>query len=330
MPNNLLIYYIWPIQTKQSYFLSFVFSHLKILGFQLERKRCPLYSTQSDKVLSLSFHPTRPWILAGLASGEFKIFDYLRENLIHSLGAHEGAVLGVDFHSSEAIFVTGGEDKVIYGWNYETKTCIFSLKRHTCAVTVVFKSPPPPPPPPPSPWILSASDDSTVCLWNWETQTCVYAWRVGNRPIRCASFVFGGGGLFRAGRDGMLTAAEDDAIRVLDVGCPAYGPLTVQLERFFHGGHGTVNWASIHRNQNLIVSGSKDQVHLWNSRGHTDDVSSVVFHPTKDDIIVSASNDKTLRVWDTKSRAQLHTFHSNNGDRFWSLAAHPHKSLLAA
>lgn len=64
--------------------------------------------------------------------------------------------------------------------------------------------------------------------------------------------------------------------------------------------------------------------------GHTDDVSSVVFHPTKDDIIVSASNDKTLRVWDTKSRAQLHTFHSNNGDRFWSLAAHPHKSLLAA
>uniref|UniRef100_A0A0D3DIA3 Uncharacterized protein n=1 Tax=Brassica oleracea var. oleracea TaxID=109376 RepID=A0A0D3DIA3_BRAOL len=201
----------------------------------LERKRCPLYSTQSDKVLSLSFHPTRPWILAGLASGEFKIFDYLRENLIHSLGAHEGAVLGVDFHSSEAIFVTGGKDKVIYGWNYETKTCIFSLKRHTCAVTV--------------------------------TQTCVYAWRVGNRPIRCASFVFGGGGLFRAGRDGMLTAAEDDAIRVLDVGCPAYGPLTVQLERFFHGGHGTVNWASIHRNQNLIVSGSKDQVHLWNSRG---------------------------------------------------------------
>ncbi|CAN6881488.1 unnamed protein product, partial [Brassica oleracea] len=293
-----LIYYIWPIQTKQSYFLSFVFSHLKILGFQLERKRCPLYSTQSDKVLSLSFHPTRPWILAGLASGEFKIFDYLRENLIHSLGAHEGAVLGVDFHSSEAIFVTGGEDKVIYGWNYETKTCIFSLKRHTCAVTV--------------------------------TQTCVYAWRVGNRPMRCASFVFGGGGLFRAGRDGMLTAAEDDAIRVLDVGCPAYGSLTVQLERFFHGGHGTVNWASIHRNQNLIVSGSKDQVHLWNSRGHTDDVSSVVFHPTKDDIIVSASNDKTLRVWDTKSRAQLHTFHSNNGDRFWSLAAHPHKSLLAA
>ncbi|CAN6916439.1 hypothetical protein YC2023_088338 [Brassica napus] len=299
MPNNLLIYYIWPFrQNTESYFLSFVFSHLKILGFQLERKRCPLYSTQSDKVLSLSFHPTRPWILAGLASVEFKIFDYLRENLIHSLGAHEGAVLGVDFHSSEAIFVTGGEDKVIYGWNYETKTCIFSLKRHTCAVTV--------------------------------TQTCVYAWRVGNRPIRCASFVFGGGGLFRAGRDGMLTAAEDDAIRVLDVGCPAYGPLTVQLERFFHGGHGTVNWASIHRNQNLIVSGSKDQVHLWNSRGHTDDVSSVVFHPTKDDIIVSASNDKTLRVWDTKSRAQLHTFHSNNGDRFWSLAAHPHKSLLAA
>lgn len=63
-------------------------------------------------------------------------------------------------------------------------------------------------------------------------------------------------------------------------------------------------------------------------RGHVNNVSSVLFHP-KQDLIVSDSEDKSLRVWDMSKRVGVQTFRREQ-DRFWILAAHPKINLLAA
>lgn len=63
-------------------------------------------------------------------------------------------------------------------------------------------------------------------------------------------------------------------------------------------------------------------------RGHSSNVSSVMFH-AKHDVIVSNSEDKTIRVWDATKRTEIKTFRREN-DRFWILAAHPETNLLAA
>lgn len=47
------------------------------------------------------------------------------------------------------------------------------------------------------------------------------------------------------------------------------------------------------------------------------------------DLIISDSEDKTIRVWDMSKRAGVQTFRREN-DRFWILAAHPEQNLLAA
>ncbi|KAJ1404216.1 WD40/YVTN repeat-like-containing domain superfamily [Sesbania bispinosa] len=57
-------------------------------------------------------------------------------------------------------------------------------------------------------------------------------------------------------------------------------------------------------------------------------VSCVMFH-AKQDIIVSNSEDKSIRVWDATKRTGIQTFRREH-DRFWILAAHPEMNLLAA
>ena len=63
-------------------------------------------------------------------------------------------------------------------------------------------------------------------------------------------------------------------------------------------------------------------------RGHYNNVSSVVFHP-RQELIISNSEDKTIRVWDMTKRTALQNFRKEH-DRYWVLAAHPELNLFAA
>ena len=57
-------------------------------------------------------------------------------------------------------------------------------------------------------------------------------------------------------------------------------------------------------------------------------VSCVFFH-ARQDVIVSNSEDKSIRVWDATKRTGIQTFRREH-DRFWILTAHPEMNLLAA
>ena len=63
-------------------------------------------------------------------------------------------------------------------------------------------------------------------------------------------------------------------------------------------------------------------------RGHFNNVSCVLFHP-RQELILSNSEDKTIRVWDMSNKSGVQTFRREH-DRFWVLAAHPELNLFAA
>lgn len=63
-------------------------------------------------------------------------------------------------------------------------------------------------------------------------------------------------------------------------------------------------------------------------KGHANNVSCVMFHPRME-ILLSNSEDKTLRVWDLNRRVQIHQQRKDT-DRFWILAAHPSLNYFAA
>ena len=66
--------------------------------------------------------------------------------------ANLGPVRGVNFHETQPLFVSGGDDHKVKVWNYKTKKCQFTLTGHLDYIrTVEFHKE--------LPWICSSSDD---------------------------------------------------------------------------------------------------------------------------------------------------------------------------
>ena len=272
---------------------------------------------------------------------------------------HEGPVRGVDFHKTQPLFVSGGDDYKIKVWNYKLRRCLFTLLGHLDYIrTVQFHHE--------HPWLVSASDDQTIRLWNWQSRTCLSVLAGHNHYVMCAQFhprddlivsasldqtvrVWDTGALFRKGSRG--TPGEDSSSSGGAAGALGRASRSMTADLFPSTGDAVVkyvleghdrgaNWAAFHPTQPLIVSGADDrQVKLWRMsdskawemdtlRGHTNNVSCVLFHP-RHDLVISNSEDKTIRVWDVQKRGCIQTFR-READRFWMLAAHPEQNLLAA
>lgn len=308
------------------------------------------FETKSNRVKGLSFHPTRPWILASLHNGSIQLWDYRMGTLIERFDEHEGPVRGVDFHRSQSLFVSGGDDYKIKVWNYKLRRCVFTLIGHLDYIrTVYFHQE--------SPWIVSASDDQTVRIWNWQNRNCLAV--LTGHSHYCMSATFS------PTEDLVVSASLDQTIRVWDISSlrqksvrpsnvmsqvreqlPAavnadlFGSSDVVVKYVLEGHSRGVNWVSFHPTLPLIVSGADDrQVKLWRMsdtkaweidtfRGHLNNISCAIFHP-RQELVLTNSEDKTIRVWDLNRRTCLHVFRRDS-DRFWILAAHPNINLIAA
>jgi coatomer protein complex subunit alpha (xenin) len=63
-------------------------------------------------------------------------------------------------------------------------------------------------------------------------------------------------------------------------------------------------------------------------KGHTNNVSCAIFHPRME-VLLSNSEDRTLRFWDLNRRVQIHQTRKDT-DRYWILAAHPSLNYFAS
>lgn len=324
------------------------------------------FETKSNRVKGLSFHPTRPWILASLHNGVIQLWDYRLRVLVDTFEEHVGPVRCVAFHPVQPLFVSGGDDYKINVWNYKKRKCLFTLLGHIDYVrTVQFH-------PGDCPWILSCSDDQTIRIWNWQSRTCLSVLTGHNHYVMSAQF--------HPHEDLVVSASIDQSVRVWDIsglrkrssgallpgsgisasagiprgaGLPGgpnggagagsddlFGSTDVLVKFVLEAHERGVNTVAFHPSQPLIVSGADDRlVKLWRInetqawevdtfKGHYHNVSAVLFHP-RYDIVISDSEDKTIRVWDLKKHTSLQTFRREN-DRFWALAVHPTQNVIAA
>jgi len=84
--------------------------------------------------------------------------------LIDRFEEHDGPVRGVDFHKTQPLFVSGGDDYKIKVWSLQTRRCLFTLNGHLDYVRTVFFHHE-------LPWIISSSDDQTIRIWNWQNRS---------------------------------------------------------------------------------------------------------------------------------------------------------------
>lgn len=270
--------------------------------------------------------------------------------LIDRFEEHDGPVRGIDFHPTQPLFVSGGDDYKIKVWSTQTRRCLFTLNGHLDYVRTVFFHHE-------LPWIISASDDQTIRIWNWQNRSLICTMTGHNHYAMCAQF--------HPKEDLVVSASLDQSVRVWDISglrkkhsAPTSMTFEDQLARanrdqadmfgntdavvkFVLEGHDRgVNWVAFHPTLPLIVSAGDDRlIKLWRMsetkawevdtcRGHFQNASGCLFHPHQD-LILSVGEDKTIRVWDLNKRTSVQSFRREN-DRFWVIAAHPEINLFAA
>lgn len=89
--------------------------------------------------------------------------------LIDRFEEHDGPVRGIDFHKTQPLFVSGGDDYKIKVWSYQSRRCLFTLNGHLDYVRTVFFHHE-------LPWIISSSDDQTIRIWNWQNRSLSQFW----------------------------------------------------------------------------------------------------------------------------------------------------------
>lgn len=284
-----------------------------------------------------------------LHSSTIQLWDYRMGTLIDRFEEHDGPVRGVDFHKTQPLFVSGGDDYKIKVWSYVTRRCLFTLNGHLDYIRTVFFHHE-------LPWIISASDDQTIRIWNWQNRSLLCTMTGHNHYAMCAQF--------HPKEDLVVSASLDQSVRVWDISglrkkhsAPTSMSFEEQVARannqtdmfgntdavvkFVLEGHDRgVNWVAFHPTMPLIVSAGDDRlVKLWRMsetkawevdtcRGHFQNANGCLFHPHQD-LILSAGEDKTIRVWDLNKRTAVQTVKREN-DRFWVIAAHPEINLFAA
>lgn len=272
--------------------------------------------------------------------------------LIDRFEGHDGPVRGIDFHKTQPLFASCGDDYTVKVWSLQTRKCLFTLSGHLDYVRTVFFHTD-------LPWIISASDDQTIRIWNWQNRQEIACLTGHNHYVMSAQF--------HPKEDLIVSASLDQTVRVWDISglrkkhsaptntmnsfedqlARANAPQqdifgnTDAIVKFVLEGHDRgVNWASFHPSLPLIVSGGDDRVmKVWrmsetkawevdSCRGHTNNILCCLFHPYQD-IIISVSEDKTIRTWDLNKRTGIQQFKREN-DKFWYIIAHPEINLFAA
>ncbi|KZZ89759.1 coatomer subunit alpha [Ascosphaera apis ARSEF 7405] len=271
--------------------------------------------------------------------------------LIDRFEEHDGPVRGIDFHPTQPLFVSGGDDYKIKVWSLQTRRCLFTLNGHLDYVRTVFFHHE-------LPWILSASDDQTIRIWNWQNRSLICTMTGHNHYVMCAQF--------HPKEDLIVSASLDQTVRVWDISglrkkhsaptssltfedqmnranaaqADMFGNTDAIVKFVLEGHDRGVNWVSFHPTLPLIVSAGDDRlIKLWRMgdtrawevdtcRGHFQNSGCALFHPHQD-LILSVGEDKTIRVWDLNKRTSVQSF-KRDLDRFWVIAAHPEINLFAA
>lgn len=251
------------------------------------------FSTRSERVKGIDFHPTEPWILTTLYNGKIEIWSYATNTLVKSIQVTDLPVRAGKFIARKNWIVVGSDDFQVRVYNYNTGEKITQFEAHpdyirSIAVHATL------------PYILTSSDDLTIKLWNWDNNWRLEQTYEGHQHyIMSVNFNPKDPNTF-------ASACLDRTVKVWSLGSP-----TPNFTLVAHDVKG-VNYVDYYPQADkpyLITSSDDKTIKIWDYQtkscvavleGHLANVSFAIFHPELP-LIVSGSEDGTVRFWNSNT-----------------------------
>ncbi|KJP88931.1 hypothetical protein AK88_01425 [Plasmodium fragile] len=312
------------------------------------------FEEHEGPVRGIDFHAVQPLFVSGADDYLIKVWNMHLKKCVFNLVGHLDYIRKVQFHLTYPWILSASDDQTIRIWNWQSRVCIAILTGHNHYVMCAEFHPT-------QDLIISSSLDKTLRVWDIkllrEKNVILTSENViSDLPYGLSKGGYNTDGLSPGGENQMgihsflshnqhLQQFQQQFQQQLQQqqqnNNNMFGASDAICKFVLEGHEKGVNCCAFHPNLPIIASGSDDKlVKLWRYnenkcweldtlRGHFNNVSSLIFHQTNDDLLLTNSEDRTIRIWDITKRACVHTFRREN-DRFWVLSLKPNSNLIAS
>lgn len=235
-------------------------------------------------VQSLKYSPDGKFIVSGSMDNTAKIWDASNGKVMKNLKGHTEGILSVAYSSNGKYIATGSLDDTAILWDAKSGKQLLRLRGHQSEIAEVEFSMD-------SKFLMTGSSDGTAKLWDVKTGEILYSLE-GHESVV-------GGVAFTPDNKLVLTSSSNK-IRLWNV-------KTGKHIHTINGNKDSIMSIFISSDgQYLTSSNVNGLIKIWKIKGgeeicrlegHSTRAREAVFHPTKENTIVSASNDKTIRIW---------------------------------
>ncbi|KAM0023648.1 putative transcription factor WD40-like family [Helianthus debilis subsp. tardiflorus] len=278
------------------------------MGSTVEIKKT--FELRSERVKSIDLHPTAPWVLLGLHSGNVRIWNHESQVTEKTFEIANSRVRSAKFIARKEWIVIGADDGFIRVYNYNTMENIIEFKAHSDFIRSLIVHPS-------QSYLLSASDDKLVKLWDWENDwECTKTFEGHEHYVMQLAFNP------RDAND-FASISLDRTIKFWDLG-------SMDLRLSINGHTEGLNSVEFFEDDGklYILTGSDDHTaKIWDYEsmscvqtleGHTHNVTSFQCVKLDASFIITGSEDQTVRVWNMKTYNLDHVFTSDLG-RVWTI-----------
>ena len=171
--------------------------------------------------------------------------------------------------------------------------------------------------------LVSGSDDNSIKLWEIGSGTCTSTLEGHGRRVLSVAFSPNG--------DQLATGSRGRDIKIWDV---ALGKCIRTLEDHER----PLNSVVFSPDGHIMASGSRGPIiRLWDTssyetiqtlEGHSNSVTSLAFSPVVSNVLASASDDNTIKLWDTRGRSRR--VFDGSGDTVEDVVFSPDKKYLVS
>ncbi|KAE8621436.1 hypothetical protein XENTR_v10004832 [Xenopus tropicalis] len=295
-----------------------------------------------SSVYCVAFDRTGHRIFTGADDGLVKIWSTHDGRLIATLRGHSAEVSELTVNYENTLIAAASCEKIIRVWSLRTCAPVAVLQGHSISVTSLLFSPLVDGS---MRYLISTGGDATVCCWEWDVDTLQFK----DQPIKFTEKSGPGAQMLccscSAGGMYLATGGSDRAIRIYFFGCETPKKL-IQLEghndiidsvqfansgeRFVSGSNdGTAriwylheqNWKSIRLDMREGDKDSEEEEQLTRPK-----VLMITWDLT-DATVVTASNLRSLKVWESRTGKLLRVLSGHQND-IYVLEPHPFDSRV--